>query len=480
MKKTFGISILDHLLEGCQLIDFDYRYLYVNDAAAKHGHRSKNEFIGKTMMELYPGIDATPMFSLLKRCMDERKPFAMENEFKYEDGSGGWFELKIEPVPKGVFILSLDISERKRGRKQIETQLQWMKSIHAIDIAIANTLEIQLTLMVLVEAVVTQLGVDAADVMLFRPVSNMLEYSAGKGFHTDRMKKGSVRLGEGLAGRVALEQQRMYVPDLAEIEEKLTRASFYTGEGFVAYSGIPLLAKGQLKGVLEVYHRTPLNPDDECFNFLGTIAAQAAIAIDNAQLFEDTQRSNINLALAYDATIEGWSRALDLRDRETEGHTMRVTNLTVQLAKAIGMSEEDIVHVRRGALLHDMGKLGVPDSILFKPDKLTDGEHVTMRQHPQYAFDMFSDIAYLKPALDIPYCHHERWDGTGYPRGLKGKQIPIAARLFTVVDVWDALLSARPYHEGWSKEKAKEYLRSHSGTQFDPQVVEQFLCMMNA
>jgi PAS domain S-box-containing protein len=479
MNKELNLPILDQLLEGCQLIDFDYRYLYVNDAAAKHGQMPRDAFIGHTMMELYPGVDSTPMFSNLKQCMGDRKPIEMENEFKFPDGSTGWFELKMEPVPEGVFILSIDISERKQVQKHIETQLRRMKALHVIDISIANILEIQLMMNVLVEAAVTQLDVDAADVMLFRPVSNILEYAAGKGFRADHMKKGSVRLGEGFAGRVALEQQRTYIPDLAEVEGKFARASLYPGEGFVVYSGVPLLAKGQLKGVLEVYHRTPLNPDDEWFNFLETIAGLAAIAIDNAQLFEGMQRSNINLALAYDATIEGWSRALDLRDRETEGHTRRVTDLTVQLAKAIGMSEDDIVHVRRGALLHDMGKLGVPDGILLKPDKLTDEECDVMRQHSQYVFDMFSDIAYLKPALDIPYCHHERWDGTGYPRGLKGKQIPIAARLFAVVDVWDALLSGRPYHVSWSTEKVREYMRSQSGTHFDPQVVELFLSMMN-
>lgn len=186
-----------------------------------------------------------------------------------------------------------------------------------------------------------------------------------------------------------------------------------------------------------------------------------------------------DLLQAYDTTIEGWSHALDLRDIETEGHSTRVSDLTMKLARMAGMTEEELVHVRRGALLHDIGKMGVPDHILLKPDKLTDEEWIAMRKHPQFAYDMLSPIAYLKPALDIPYCHHEKWDGTGYPRELKGEQIPLAARLFAVVDVWDALRSDRPYRAGWSKEKALEHIRSLVGTHFDPKTVELFLRLIS-
>jgi putative two-component system response regulator len=189
----------------------------------------------------------------------------------------------------------------------------------------------------------------------------------------------------------------------------------------------------------------------------------------------DLQRSNFELVRAYDATIEGWSRAMDLRDKETEGHTQRVTELTIRLARVMGMSEAEIVHVRRGALLHDMGKLGVPDHILFKPGALTDEEWVIMRRHPQHAFDLLSPVAYLKPALDIPYGHHEKWDGTGYPHGLKGEQIPLAARIFAAVDVYDALTSDRPYRAAWPKEKTLVHIRAGTGSHFDPAVVEAFM-----
>ncbi len=189
------------------------------------------------------------------------------------------------------------------------------------------------------------------------------------------------------------------------------------------------------------------------------------------------EQAHEKLLSAYDATIEGWSHAMDLRDKETEGHTLRVTKLSEQLGTIMGVEAEDLVYMRRGALLHDIGKLGVPDSILLKPAKLTDEEWTIMRQHPQYAYDMIQPIEYLRPALDIPLCHHEKWDGSGYPRGLKGEEIPLVARIFAVVDVWDALISDRPYRPAWDKEKALTYIKEQSGKHFDPYVVENFLKM---
>jgi len=191
-------------------------------------------------------------------------------------------------------------------------------------------------------------------------------------------------------------------------------------------------------------------------------------------LFNNLERSNQELIHAYDATITGWSAAMDMRDKETEGHTQRVTEMTVRLAERMGFSQQDLVHVRRGALLHDIGKIGVPDRILLKPGKLTEEEWVIMRKHPVYAYEFLKPIPYLGPSLDIPYCHHEKWDGTGYPRGLKGEDIPLSARIFASVDIYDALTSDRPYRPAWTEEKTLEYIQSLRGSHLDPQVVDMF------
>jgi cyclic di-GMP phosphodiesterase len=194
---------------------------------------------------------------------------------------------------------------------------------------------------------------------------------------------------------------------------------------------------------------------------------------------KNLEETHKQLLFAYDETIEGWSRAMDLRDKETEGHSQRVTELTLKLASAFGIPKQDLVHVRRGALLHDMGKLGIPDSILLKAGKLNDEEWEFMRQHPQLAYNMLYPIEYLRPAMEIPFCHHEKWDGTGYPRGLQGEQIPLAARLFAIVDVWDALTSDRPYRKAWEREKVLTYIKEESGKHFDPTVVEAFLQLIS-
>jgi putative nucleotidyltransferase with HDIG domain len=231
-----------------------------------------------------------------------------------------------------------------------------------------------------------------------------------------------------------------------------------------------------VKGVLELMHRSPFVLDREQEDFLESLVSQAAIAIYNAALFEEIQRSNIDLLLAYDATLEGWARALDLRDRVTERHTERVSEMTVAIARELGVPEEEIVHIRRGALLHDLGKIGIPDDILRKEGPLTPEERRVMERHPLLAFEMLRPIAYLRPALDIPYSHHEHWDGTGYPRGLRGEQIPLAARIFALADIWDAVLATdRTYRSPLSRSQACEHIRGLAGTHLDPKVVDAFL-----
>jgi putative methionine-R-sulfoxide reductase with GAF domain len=342
-------------------------------------------------------------------------------------------------------------------------------------VAITGSLDLRVTLSVILDQATTQLNVDAADILLFDPNSQTLKYAAGRGFYSSALQHTRLRLGEGNAGRAALKQCIITIPDLSDAPGDFASSAHFGDEGFVAYYGVPLIAKGQVQGVLEIFHRSPLDPDEEWLDFLKALAVQAAIAIENASLFDDLRRSNLDLALAYDTTLEGWARALELRDKETEGHAQRVTEMTLRLARAMGMREADLTHVRRGVLLHDIGKMGIPDSILLKPGPLTPEEWTIMRRHPLYAYELLSPIAHLRPALDIPLYHHEKWDGSGYPYGLQGEQIPLAARVFAVVDVWDALRSNRPYRKAWPEKKVRDYICSLAGRHFDPKVVQKFL-----
>jgi putative nucleotidyltransferase with HDIG domain len=368
---------------------------------------------------------------------------------------------------------------RMQLHEQTQNQLQRLSALHQIDLAITSSLDLGNTLQVLLDQVITQLGVDAACVLVFNPHEQIFEFAASRGFTTDALRETRLHFGEGYAGRAALNQQTIYVPDLKAHHTDFMRSPSFAAEGFVSYYAVPLVAKSQAKGVLEVFHRSLLEHDPEWLDFLEALASQAAIAIENASLFNDLQRSNIELNLAYNSTLEGWSRALDLRDRETEGHSQRVAEITLRLARAMSVEEPDLVHIRRGALLHDIGKLGIPDYILLKPGPLSEEEKDTIQKHPTIAFEMLVPIAHLRPALDIPYCHHERWDGSGYPRGLKGEQIPIAARIFAVVDVWDALTSDRPYRKRWSEEKARAYIQEQAGHYFDPRVVDAFISLLD-
>jgi HD-GYP domain-containing protein (c-di-GMP phosphodiesterase class II) len=360
----------------------------------------------------------------------------------------------------------------ENARLFVETQkrLRYLSALHNIDAAIGASVDLRVTLSIILENVTKELNVDAAAVLLTNIHTKTLEYTASRGFRVRLIEGMRIRLGEGLAGQAAIQRRLVSLADAGQAGLDL-----FSEEGFAVQYAVPLLAKGQVQGVLQVFHRSALEPDMEWTNFLNTLAGQAAIAMDNARLFEDLQRSNLELTLAYDATIQGWSQAMELRDKETQGHTERVTELTMRLARAIGLGDTETVHLRRGVLLHDIGKMGVPDSILLKPASLTPEEWEIMRLHPVYAHEMLSNIPYLQQAVAVPYCHHEKWDGTGYPRGLKGEQIPLTARMFAVVDVYDALTSDRPYRAAWSRERALEYLREQSGKHFDPHVLEAFL-----
>ncbi len=318
---------------------------------------------------------------------------------------------------------------------------------------------------------------------------------AERGFLMLRESTGElmVRIGRGIA-HVSLEEASFKVSQtvvrrVAERGEPVLTTNAQNDPRFVGQVSIaafqlrsilcaPLKIKNDLIGVIYVDNRARAGIFQEHdLALIMAFANQAAVAIDNARLFDNLQAKNRELEDAYQATLEGWVQALDMRDKETEGHSQRVSILTQRLARSLGVSDEELVHITRGALLHDIGKMAISDKILLKPGKLTDDERAVMQKHPEYAYDMLKRIDFLYPAIHIPYCHHEKWDGTGYPRRLKGEEIPFPARIFPVIDVYDALISNRPYRGGLPVDQVREMIRKDSGTHFDPQVVEAFLAM---
>lgn len=371
------------------------------------------------------------------------------------------------------------VIEKIRHVNESSHRLERLRALHEIDQTITGSLDLKTTMNVLVDRLIRNLEVDAGAILLYQPVMQTLEFVTGSGFHTDLINHSALRIGRGQAGRAALQREVIHIPDLTLETVDFERGALIQQEKFVAYFGVPLIAKGEVVGVLEVFHRAPLEPTPEWVDFLETLAGQAAIAIDRLNLFHGLERSNMELMRAYNEVIEGWARALELRDQETEGHSRRVEQLTLRIARHMGVKDNDLAYIRQGALLHDIGKMGIPDSILQKPGQLTDEEWQVMKRHPEFAYELLSPIEHLKPALDIPYCHHEKWDGSGYPRGLQGEEIPLAARIFAVVDVWDALRSERPYRDAWSDQKALNYIKEQSDKHFDPRVVDIFLGLVS-
>ncbi|GGR19421.1 PAS domain S-box protein [Deinococcus ruber] len=384
----------------------------------------------------------------------------------------------------GMSKITQDISDRREAERQVhllnttlQRKLSHLSGLREIDVSIASNLDLSVTLGVVLDQVLAQVGVDAATASLLDPHTLTLSFTATRGVTKAALLGTTVPLGQGVAGRVALTRQPEIVNELPTNPSSALGQALVNQEGFTSFAAVPMVAKGKVLGVLGVFRRQSFDASSDWLETLQTLAGQAAIAIDSAQLFLELQRTNLELGLAYQDTIEGWARALDLRDKETEGHSRRVTEMAVGLCRALGVRDAELVHIRRGALLHDIGKMGISDAILLKPGPLTAAEWVEMRRHPGYAVELLAPIKFLRPALEIPQHHHEKWDGSGYPQGLRGAAIPLAARAFAVVDVYDALTNDRPYRAAWTRERALAHLQEQAGSHFDPAVVQTFLAL---
>jgi putative nucleotidyltransferase with HDIG domain/PAS domain S-box-containing protein len=436
--------------------------------------------------QLVHSADRESVKASLVVALAAAKPYDLVYRIKTASGREKW----VRELGRGNFIYGgdfpmlegyiTDITERKQSELRRRRQMERTASLRQIDKAIAGSLDLRATMDLVLRQVIEQLNVDAADILLFNPVSQSLEYALGRGFRTRPPERTRLRLGEGFAGIAALERHSVHIADLVSPASAEAGELPAAEEGFITYFAEPLVANSQIEGVLELYFRRQFEPDLDWLEFLSELSGQAAIAIGNAMLFSNLQRSNVELSLAYDSALEGWSKAIEMRDKNLEGHTRRVTELTLSMARALQMSAHDLVHIRRGAILHDIGKMGIPDRILLKEGPLTSEEWSVIRTHPSVTYELLSPIPYLRPAMTIPYCHHERWDGSGYPRGLRGEQIPLEARIFAVADVFDSLTRDRPYRPAWSRKKALEYIQKQSGKHFDPQVVTVFLKLVSA
>jgi putative nucleotidyltransferase with HDIG domain len=458
------------------MIVLDYRGLILDSRRSFHlPHIFAGEIAGKELRDIFPLGVVEKIAGALKTVHQAGTPANLEFSLLVQEREY-WFDVRLVPLSETRALLTArDVTACHETESRLRRQMNQLSALRSIDLAIASGLDLNLLLSMLLEQIARLLGVDAASVLLLNPRTNLLEFVSGRGFRSNSLRYTRLKLGEGCAGRVALERRLIHVPDLETNRMDFVRSPLFSGEKFISYYGVPLVAKGRILGVIEIFQRSALNPDADWLSFLKAISGQAAIAIDNAIMFKELQISNIELNLAYDVTIEGLSRALDLRDKETEEHTRRVTEIALKLASALGVAETDMVHIRRGAILHDIGKVAIPDQILFKKGPLVEEEWEVMRRHPNIAVELLSPVTYLTPALDIPHWHHEKWDGTGYPDRLEKEQIPFSARLFAFADVFDALTSDRPYRVAWAKRDAVQYIESQSGQHFDPNMMSAFM-----
>jgi PAS domain S-box-containing protein len=472
--------------------------LDVNEEALRVFGYSRDEVIGKKLIDI-GAITRENRARLVEETQSRGRVAGVEMNFRAKDGRTivGLFRGERISISGRDCLLEamVDITERKQAEESLarqteelrqrnleltrlsqltERRLQHLAAMRTVDMAISGSFKSELVMNILLEQLTSQLNVHAADILIFHPALQGFRFFCGRGFYSTPSSSEYLRLADSYAGRAT--QERTIVKVL-RLDEKADGQKIFpkiSKEGFVSYICVPLIAKGQIKGVMELYHRDELELTPEEDSFLEMLAGQAAIAVDNVEMFEHLQSSRDELQLAFNSTLAGWARALEIRSREAEGETQRGADLAMRLAQMMGESENDTTHIYRGAILHDVGMIAVPDAILLKPGPLTDEEWTVVRRHPQIAFDILSPVLFLRPALDVPHCHHEKWDGSGYPRGLKGEHIPLPARIFAVVDVWDSLRSDRPYRKAWKDSDAGEYIRNRAGKHFDPAVVQIF------
>jgi len=502
-------EVLDRITEEIHnVVDYDSLSVMLLEEGqleiiAAQGFDNKDEIIGWTFPNTpdYPNFEviteAHPVTST--RISEDFPEFTQPNQEELSAKISAWLGVPLVNHERVIGMFAIDrfeanaftdediiITQQFANRAAIaidnarlyertRRQLEQLSILRKIDGVITSSLNLDRSLAVILRQVQKGLGVDAVEILLYDNATQELVLENTIGMKSTLHEEITIPIGYGYSGQVAKTRKSLLIPSVDHENGDTDFPVNLIKEKIVSYYGFPLETKGELIGVINLLARRKLEPDDHWIGFAETLCSQVAIAVDNITLFNNLQVANQELRKAYDKTIEGWAKALELRDQETQGHSERVVGLSIAVAKRFGFKEEDLPHLRRGIFLHDIGKMGIPDRILNKPGPLSDEEWVIMRQHPEFAHNMLKDIDFLKPALNIPRYHHERWDGSGYPEGLVGKNIPLAARIFMVVDIWDALTSNRPYRGAWSEEKTIAYLKEQAGKMLDPEVVAVFL-----
>lgn len=424
--------------ESITLVGLDGMILDCNESTESIAGLSRSELIGKPFLNL--GIlsetDVPPIMERFAQIVNGTIFDPFQVRILNSDKEARWLEIHLSLLKKGeevyaIQVISRDITAKKLAEEALRSSNEMLQAlINAAPLAI-DMVDINGNVKLWSPTAERLLGWKAEEV-ISRPLPSMpeiLQSDVGEQIREELL--GTTQYG--------LETRRVR-KDGSVVDVQLWTSPLHDSEGKI----------------------------------IGSVGILTDIT-ERKKAEQQIQALNAELLIAYDETLEGWARALDLRDNDTEKHSVRVIDLTMELARALGISGQDLIHIHRGALLHDIGKMGIPDTILLKPGPLTEDEWRVMQLHPVFAYELLSNIPFLKPALEIPYCHHEKWDGSGYPRGLLGKQIPLAARIFSIVDVWDALGTDRPYRKKWEKERIIEYIRRESGTRFDPEIVKLFL-----
>jgi|GEM_PF-2161193 len=486
-KAQLQVTALNAAANAIIISDPEGVIQWVNPAYEKLSGYTSEELIGKNPNIINSGFHNREFFEDMWETIRKGQVWHSEIVNRRKDGTLYTVEETVTPLLDSFghveyFIgINQDVTQRKRAEQELTRYAQTASTLYELSQQIRTSLDLDQVFQDFHHAVGKLMTCEVFLIALLdeeqQEIENVYLWDSGQRFPGTRQPAD-----EDLTGWVINSGQPLRVNDWNETDTRRTGSTLfgYVEKDTRSVLAVPLFrSNGQCFGMVSPQSYEPNAYTTEHEQLLSTLASQLSKSIENAQLFNEAQRSNLELSAAYDATIEGWSRAMDLRDRETEGHTQRVTNLTLNLARQMGIPETDIAHIRHGVLLHDIGKLGIPDHILLKPGPLTEEETTIMRRHPIHAYEMLLPINYLKPALDIPYFHHEKWDGSGYPHGLAAEQIPLPARIFAVVDVWDALRSNRPYRKGWSVLQAREYLLDQSGKHFEPRMVEAFLKLLD-